>query len=85
MYTTKYALLSPEAYAQLNQQISEAMGFRDGLATEIYTTQTPELDANGNCVMIITGEVQERFPELLEGVELVDTYELSQTVGQWQP
>lgn len=73
----KYTLLTTRAYADLNQKISEAMGFHDGLSTEIYTTDTPELDADMNCVMIITGEVQERFAELLSGIELVDGYEIT--------
>jgi len=72
---TKYALLTADKYTELNQKISDAFGLPDGNGTDIYTTGTPELDVNGMSVMIITGEVQERFPELLSGIELVDNFE----------
>jgi len=74
-YSTKYALLDNAAYTELNQAISDAFGFKDGEATSKYTTTTPELDINGMSVMIITGEVQERFPELFINIDLVDNYD----------
>ena len=81
----KYILLNPDHYADLNHAISEAFGFGEGKSTERYTTDEPE-QIGEYSVMIITAEVQERFPELLEGLELIDTlptqeYE-SDTTGQ---
>lgn len=70
---TKYALLNPSDYLKLNEAISIALGYREGLSTEVYNTENPPI-SGGLCVMILTAEVQERFPELLEGLELVDSY-----------
>ena len=83
---TKYALLSFSDYFKLNMQISEALGYNLTDATAIYDNVVPNLakvnitytDEVENyatlAVMQLTVEVQERFPELLEGLELVDTY-----------
>ena len=70
---TKYVLLTSEDYVALNEAISKALGYREGLSTEVYNTENPPI-SNGLCVMTLTAEVQERFPELLEGLELVDSY-----------
>ena len=70
-YSTKYALLTPTQYAELNTAISSAFGFNEGENTERYTTTEPEM-LGELCIMIITGEVQERFSYLLAGVELVE-------------
>ena len=70
---TKYVLLTSEDYVALNEAISKALGYREGLSTEVYNTENPPI-SNGLCVMMLTAEVQERFPELLEGLELVDSY-----------
>ena len=72
LYKMKYALLTSEKYIELNNQISNAFGFSEGEATERYTTDTPEI-YNDLCIMIITSEVQERFGNLLEGLELLDS------------
>lgn len=68
-----YTLLTPDAYVALNEAISKALGYREGLSTEVYNIENPPI-SNGLCVMMLTAEVQERFPELLEGLELVDSY-----------
>lgn len=70
---TRYALLSPSDYLKLNEALSTALGYREGLSTEVYNTENPPI-SNGLCVMVLTAEVQERFPELLQGLELVDSY-----------
>lgn len=88
--STKYALLSEEKYATLNHQISEAMGFNVGLPTEQYAPVAPMLAKvniqfaevgeevvetfDTTPVMPITATVQDRFPQLLEGYELVESY-----------
>lgn len=81
----KYALLSAEDYAALNTSISSALGYNVGEPTERYAPITPELAKvnvtydevehyDTTCVMPITAEVQERFPEILTSLNLVDTY-----------
>lgn len=72
-YKGCYALLTTEAYVALNEALSKALGYREGLSTEVYNTENPPI-SNGLCVMMLTAEVQERFPELLQGLELVDSY-----------
>ena len=72
-FTTKYTLLNTEAYIALNEALSTALGYREGLSTEVYNTENPPI-SNGFCVMVLTAEVQERFPDMLEGLELVDSY-----------
>jgi len=85
-----YILLSAEQYKVLNEQISEAMGFDVGLPTERYAPVSPmqakvnvqftEVGEEVNekydtiPVMPITATVQERFPQLLEGYELIESY-----------
>ena len=72
----KYAILNTRDYNTLNASISEAFGFPDNSGTLRYA---PEPDETAEMhAMPITGEVQERFPELIANYELVDnipTYE----------
>jgi hypothetical protein len=83
---TMYALLSFSEYFKLNMQISEGLGYNLNDATARYDSVIPKL-AKVNiaytdevetydtlAVLQLTVEVQERFPALLEGLELVDTY-----------
>lgn len=88
--STKYVLLSVTEYEMLNHQISEAMGFDIGEPTERYVPVIPMLakvnvqyTGDGEDmvetydtipVMTITATVQERFPQLLEGYELIESY-----------
>ena len=72
-YKGCYVLLTPDAYVALNEALSTALGYLEGLSTEVYNTENPPI-SNGLCVMVLTAEVQERFPELLQGLELVDSY-----------
>lgn len=88
--STKYVLLSMSEYASLNERISEAMGFDVGLPTERYAPVIPMLakvnvqfSQNGEevvetydtvPVMPITATAQEKFPELLQGYELIESY-----------
>ena len=85
-----YILLSAEQYKVLNEQISEAMGFDIGEPTERYAPAIPMLakvnvqyTGEGEDVietfdtipvMPITATIQERFPELLQGYELIESY-----------
>ena len=85
-----YILLSTEQYEVLNEQISEAMGFDVGLPTERYAPIIPMLakvdiqfaevgeevveSYDTTHVMPITETVQEKFPELLQGYELLESY-----------
>lgn len=83
---TKYALLSESEYLQLNEAISKAKGYNLNNATARYSNPVPAL-AKVNityvdevesfdvvAVMEITAEVQINFPELVEGLTLVDSY-----------
>ena len=85
-----YILLSTEQYKVLNEQISEAMGFDVGLPTERYAPVVPMLakvniqfSGEGENlvetydtvpVMPITATVQERCPDLLDGLDLIESY-----------
>ena len=85
-----YILLSAEQYEVLNDQISEAMGFDVGLPTERYAPAVPilakvNIQFSGERenvvemfdtipVMPITATVQEKFPGLLQGYELLESY-----------
>jgi len=83
---TKYALLNFSEYFKLNMQISEGLGYNLNDATARYDSVIPKLaKVNINytdeietydtlAALQLTVEVQERFQELLEGLELVDTY-----------
>ena len=86
--STKYVLLSIDAYASLNDRISEAMGFDLGLPTERYAPVEPQLakinivyDGEGNesydtiPVMPILPIIQELYPQLIQDIELHDSYE----------
>ena len=88
--STKYVLMSIDKYETLNHQISEAMGFDVGQPTERYAPVIPmlakinvkftevgdEVDETYDTipVMPITATVQEKFPELLQGYELLEIY-----------
>lgn len=82
----KFALLSTSAYLQLNEAISKAKGYDLSDATARYSNVVPNL-AKVNiryvnkvetfdtiAVMEITAEVQEKYPELTVGLNLVDSY-----------
>jgi hypothetical protein len=86
--STKYTLLSADKYAALNDTISEAMGFNVGLPTERYAPTEPQLakiniayDEEGNesydtlPVMPILPVIQELCPQLIQDIELHDSYE----------
>ena len=86
--STKYVLLSIESYASLNDRISEAMGFDLGQPTERYAPIEPQLakinivyDEEGNesydtiPVMPILPVIQELYPQLIQDIELHDSYE----------
>lgn len=74
---TKYTLLSFSEYFKLNKAISEALGYNLSYDTARYTDPIPKLAQVGEttlAVMQIDIEVQEKLPELLEGLTLVDEY-----------
>lgn len=86
--STKYVLLSITEYEMLNHQISEAMGFDVGQPTERYAPIEPQLakinivyDEEGNesydtiQVMPILPSIQELYPQLIQDIELHDSYE----------
>ena len=88
LLTTKYALLVAEKYAELNESISEAFGFNLGQPTERYAPIEPQLakinivyDEEGNesydtiPVMPILPVIQELYPQLIQDIELHDSYE----------
>ena len=86
--STKYVLLAMSEYAGLNERISEAMGFDAGLPTERYAPIEPQLakinivyDEEGNesydtiPVMPILPIIQESYSQLIQDIELHDSYE----------
>ena len=86
--STKYVLLNPEEYIVLNDQISDAMGFDMGMPTERYAPIELQLakinivyDEEGNesydtiPVMPILPIIQELYPQLIQDIELHDSYE----------
>ena len=86
--STKYVLMSIDKYETLNHQISEAMGFDVGMSTERYAPVEPQLakinivyDEDGNesydtiPVMPILPVIQELYPQLIQDIELHDSYE----------
>ena len=86
--STKYVLMSIDKYETLNHQISEAMSFDVGLSTERYAPIKPQLakitivyDEEGNesydtiPVMPILPVIQELYPQLIQDIELHDSYE----------
>ena len=86
--STKYVLVSIDKYETLNHQISEAMGFDVGMPTERYAPIEPQLakinivyDEEGNesydtiPVMPILPVIQELYPQLIQDIELHDSYE----------
>lgn len=85
-FRLKYALLTEEQYNNLNAAISAAKGYSVEKATQRYAPTLPQMSASildedeieispSLCVMPITANVQELFPDTIEGVELVDSYE----------
>ena len=75
-------------YTDLNERISEAMGFNLGQPTERYAPIEPQLakinivyDEEGNesydtiPVMPILPVIQELYPQLIQDIELHDSYE----------
>jgi hypothetical protein len=74
-FRLKYALLTEEQYNNLNTAIGAAKGYSATNATQRYAPEEHMHDVNDNCVMPITAEVQEHYPEIIEGIELVDSYE----------
>ena len=84
----KFALLTFGEYYQLNHDLSIARGWQLGIDTERYAPMnTPlakvnvEYDTEGNeisyeirLVMPISSEIQENHPDLLTGIELVNSY-----------
>ena len=86
--STKYALLLTNQYQILNESISSAMGFDIGMPTERYAPIEPQLakinivyDEEGNesydtiPVMPILPIIQELYPQLIQDIELHDSYE----------
>lgn len=85
--TSKYALLSAADYIKLNHALSIAKGYDLVKDTARCFTIVPQLakvdivvDAQGvetfglMCVALIDAEAQEKFPELLTGIELIESY-----------
>lgn len=83
----KYALLTVSQYIALNEAISTAKGYTIETDTARYEELIPKLakvatteeDYQLLCVMTISAEVQENYPELLKGIELVDNYTAADT------
>ena len=86
--STKYVLLLSDQYQILNESISSAMGFDIGMPTERYAPIEPQLakiniayDEEGNesydtiPVMPILPIIQELYPQLIQDIELHDSYE----------
>ena len=74
IYKTMYALLTEQLYAELNLIISKAKGYPDESGTIRYAPEEPIRDINNKCVMPITSDIQENYPELLKDIKLVESY-----------
>ena len=62
-----------EAYTSLNEAIGDAKAYPDKKSgTEQYASENPTQQEDGSYLMEITSEVQEKYPEVLEGIELVE-------------
>ena len=62
-----------EEYQQVNNAISQAMGFPDSReATERYSSLEPMKDVNDKFVMEISVSVQELHPQTIIGYQLVE-------------
>lgn len=81
--TSKYALLTNGEYIALNHALSTAKGYDLEKSTARCFPIVPQLakvDIQEDetfslaCVALIDIEAQERFPELLTGIELVEPY-----------
>lgn len=70
-YKTMYAILPEQDYHNLNAAISAALGYSPESDTKIYNTPEPDV-VDGFCVMPITVEVQEKFPQVKESLDLLD-------------
>ena len=84
----KIALLQPNEYYKLNEAISKAKGYDLEKNTQRYFSMSPEIakiniqyDAEGveisydeAYVAKISADIQINYPELLEGIELHNSY-----------
>jgi len=84
-FRLQYALLSAVDYAALNIAIGNAKGYPDSVGTARYAPDIPQMSAEildendvvitpSFCVMPITAEIQQNFPEIIQGLTLVDRY-----------
>lgn len=69
----KYAIfVTLEEYQALNNKIGQAKSYPDLKSDTLnYADPNPE-SVNGIYYLPITGEVQEKWPEVLEGITLID-------------
>jgi hypothetical protein len=72
IYSSKYAVLPTlEAYNELNQMISKIIGYPKN-DTKIYAPEDTKV-INEFYYMEIEGYLQEKYPDLIQGLELVDS------------
>lgn len=73
-FSTKFAVLETlEAYTALNNAIGTAKSYPDEKSdTMNYSDPEPKPNWDDKFYMIVTAEVQERWPGVLEGITLVD-------------
>lgn len=94
MNVTKYTLLPSIDYFALNNSISEAKGYTLGDATERLSAMNPQL-AKVNiqenegvesydlaCILAIEVDVQELYPELIDGLIFTNRHEIVYTDDQ---
>lgn len=83
----KYILTSVSEYYSLNEALSKLRGWKIGLPTERVLSMTPRLaevniqvgdkiNTSYWIVMVVTGEMQENYPELFEGFELLEKHDI---------
>lgn len=84
--STKYVVLTTSDYLKLNEAISKAKGYNLNDATARYANIIPNLckvnityadeveSYDVMAVMELTAEVQINYPELMEGLTLVDSF-----------
>ena len=72
-FKTMFAVLSTlEQYTALNNAIGKAKSYPDEKSDTLNYADSNPVAIDGTYYMEITAEVQERWPSVLEGIELIE-------------
>lgn len=81
LYKTKYILCTEAEYESIGYMIRQLSGYPDSTGTERYAPEIPIRNINNNCVLAITGDLQETRAELFTGYEMKENYEPQPTAN----